>query len=144
MLQITAHWSPKKISDLSGGRLRPNSIVKRAKAARLQAGESREHLKSPEKGGKGPQKRKRDTDTAPQICEDGLNAKQFDTESEASRQFRISQMEIEEAVKVKDPNFELRQIGRLKKMPRLDRTLINQAFKERQENRKSLQIYTKP
>lgn len=47
-------------------------------------------------------------------------------------------MEIEEAVKAKDPNYELRQIGCLKKMPRLDRILIDEVFKERQEKMKSL------
>ena len=138
LLQIIAHWSPKQINILSGGRLKPNSIVKRVKAARLQAGEILEHVKSPEKGDRKSRKRKRDTDSASQICEDGLNAEQLEVESEASRQFRISQMEIEEAVKRKDPNYELRRIGLSKKMPGLDRILIEQAFEERKQDMKSL------
>lgn len=138
LLQIIAHWSPKQISKLSGGRLKPNSIVKRVKAARLQAGETQENAKSPEKGGKTPRKRKRNTAVAPRILEDGLIAEQLKVESEASRKFRISQLEIEEAVKAKDPNYELRQIGHLKKMPGLDRLLIEQAFQERKENMKSV------
>lgn len=143
LLQITAHWSPKQISSLSGGRLKPNSIVKRIKAAKLQAGETQEQVKFPEKGSKTPRKRKReDTHAVPQIGEDGLNAEQLNIESEASRKFRISQMEIEEAVKAKDPNYELRQIGRIKKIPRLDRILIDQAFEERKENMISGYVYT--
>ena len=134
LLQLTAHWSPKQISNLSGGRLKSNSIVKRIKAARLQAGENQEQFKSQEKRCRNPRKRKRDADTGHQVREQGPNAEHLDVESEASRQFRISQMEIEEAVKAKDPNYELRQIGRLKKMPGLDRILIDQAVKERQEN----------
>ncbi|KAL9133020.1 MAG: hypothetical protein Q9175_005802 [Cornicularia normoerica] len=138
LLQVTAHWSPKQISNLSGERLKPNSIVKRVKAASLHAKNPQERSKSPEKGGRNPRKRKRDTDAAPQISEDRLNAEQLNVESEASRRFLISQMELEEAVKAKHPNYELRQIGRLKKMPRLDRILTDQAFEERKEIIKSL------
>ncbi|KAL9063697.1 MAG: hypothetical protein Q9161_009327 [Pseudevernia consocians] len=133
LLQIVAHWSPKQINILSGGRFKPNSIVKRVKAARLQAGEILGQVKPPKKGGTNPRKRKRD-----QICEDGLNAEQLEVESEASRQLRISQMEIEEAVKMEDPNYELRQIGLAKKIPGLDRILIEQAFEERKEKMKSM------
>ncbi|KAF6239445.1 hypothetical protein HO173_002707 [Letharia columbiana] len=136
LLQVIAHWSPKQISNLSGGRLKPNSIVKRVKAARIQAGDTQGQAKSPKKGGKNSRKRKRDTDAPPRIREEALNTEQLDVESEASRQFRISQMEIEDAVKAKDPNYELRQIG-LKKMPRLDRILIDQAFEERKVDVKS-------
>ena len=69
---------------------------------------------------------------------DELDAEQLHVESEASREFRISQMEIEEAVKAKDPSYELRQSGRVKKMPGLDRILIEQAFQERNKNMKSM------
>lgn len=138
LLQIISHWSPKQISKLSGGRLKPNSIVKRVKAARLQAGQTQEQVESPEEGGKNPRKRKRDTDTAPQIRQDGLMVEKLDVESEASRRFRITQMEIEEAVKAKDPNYELRQMARVKKIPGLDRILIDQVFKEREEKMKSM------
>ena len=133
LLHIVAHWSPKQINILSGGRFKPNSIVKRVKAARLQAGEILGQVKPPKKGGTNPRKRKRD-----QTCEDGLNAEQLEVESEASRQLRISQMEIEEAVKMADPNYELRQIGLAKKIPGLDRILIEQAFEERKEKMKSM------
>ena len=51
-------------------------------------------------------------------------------------------MQIKEAVKAKDPNYELRQICRIKKMPRLDRILIDQAFEERKENMISVYVYT--
>ena len=47
-------------------------------------------------------------------------------------------MEIEEAVKAKDPNYELRQIGHIKKMPGLDRILIEQAFQERNREMESV------
>lgn len=67
----------------------------------MQVGETRQRAKSPEKRGENTAKRKRAKDAAPQICEDRLNAKQVDIESEASRQFRISQLEMEEAVKAK-------------------------------------------
>ena len=47
-------------------------------------------------------------------------------------------MELEEVVKVKDPDFELRQMGIRKKMPRLDRILINQASKELEKKKEAL------
>lgn len=47
-------------------------------------------------------------------------------------------MEIEEAVKAKDPNYELRQIGQIKKMPGLDRILIEEAFQERKKRMESV------
>lgn len=134
LLQITAHWSPNQISSLSGGRLKPNLISKRVKAARLQTGEIEERVK----GGKNSRKRKRDIDAIPQTCEDGCHAEQLNDESEASRQFRISQMELREAVKVKDPDFELRQVGCRKKMPKLDRILIDQVLEERNEKIETL------
>lgn len=134
LLQIIAHWSPKQINLLSGGKLKPNLITKRVKAARLQASKLQEQVKSPEKRNGNPRKRKRDKDSASRICEDGPNTEHLVVESEASRQFRISQMEIEEAVKTRDPNYEMRQIGRSKKMPGLDRILIEQAFEERERN----------
>lgn len=98
----------------------------------MQVGETRQRGKSPEKRGENTAKRKRATDAAPRICEDRLNAKQADIESQSSRQFRISQLEMEEAVKAKDSNNELRQSGRVKEMPRLDRILRDQAFEERE------------
>ncbi len=142
LLQIIAHWSPKQINLLSGGKLKPNLITKRVKAARLQASEIQEQVKSPEKRNRNPRKRKRDKDSASRICEDGPNKEHLVVESEASRQLRISQMEIEEAVKTMDPNYEMRQIGRSKKMPGLDRILIEQAFEEREKKLKSLYVYT--
>ena len=108
------------------------------KAARTQAGEIQRHAKSAEKRGPNSAKRKRDTDTAPQIREDGLYAKHLDTESESSRTLRFSQLEIEEAVKAKDPSYELRQTGRVKKMPGLDRILIDRAFEERKDRMRSV------
>ena len=138
LLQITAHWSPKQISSLSGGRLRPNSIVKRVKAARIQAGETRKQAKCAEKGGKVPEKRKRNTDAAPQIRKDILYAEHLVIESEASRKLRFSQLEIQEAVKAKDPNYELRQSGHAKKKPGLDRILIDQVFEERKDHMRSV------
>lgn len=112
--------------------------VKRLKAARLQAGEIQKQVKPPSNGGKTRRKSKRDTDAGTQMRKDELDAEQLYVESEASREFRISQMEIEEAVKAKDPSYELRQSGRVKKMPGLDRILIEQAFQERNKNMKSM------
>ena len=43
--------------------------------------------------------------------------------------FCISQMEMDRAVKAKDSNLELRQIGCVKKTPGLERILIDQASK---------------
>lgn len=132
-MQIAAHWSPKQISSLSGGMLKPNLIAHRIMAARLQVGEKQE-----QKGNKKSRKRKRDDGAAPEICEDGFNKEQHDVESEASHQFRINQLELQEAVLLKDPDFELRQVGCRKKMPKLDRILIDQAFEEREKKRKAL------
>ena len=95
LLQIIAHWSPKQISSLSGGRLRPNSIVKRVKTARVQAGKIRQQAECAEKGGKVPEKRTRDTDAAPRFREDILYAEHHVIESEASRKLRFSQLEIQ-------------------------------------------------
>ena len=75
-----------------------------------------------------------DTNTTPQIRDDGLGAERLISESEASRELRISQMEIEAAVEAKGPN----QMGRVKKLPGLDRIVIDQAFKERKINTKSV------
>ena len=102
--------------------------------ARLQVGETQEQVK----GNKKTRKRKRDTGAAPEICEDRFNTEQLDVESEASRQFRISQLELKEAVMLKDPDYELRQVGGRKKMPKLDRILIDQAFEEREKKRKAM------
>ena len=69
-------------------------------------------------------------DATPQIREDGLSAEDFEIESEATLHSRISQTEIEETVKAKDPQNELRQTGCVKEMPGLDRVLIGQALEE--------------
>lgn len=89
------------------------------------------------------QRREAKTQERSQAPEGGLRAEWLDVESEASPKFRISQMEIEEAVKAKDANYELRQIGRAKKMPGLDRILIEQVFKVRKENVTSVEVYTR-
>lgn len=68
----------------------------------MQVGETRQQAKSPEKRGETTAKRKRATDAAPRIREDRLNAQQVDIESEGSRQFRISQLKMEEAARAKD------------------------------------------
>lgn len=122
------------MGSLSGGRLKPNSIDKRTKAAILQADRTQDKVKCPEKGGKRPRRRKRDMSSASKSHEHGLKAEQPDVESEASRRFRISQMEFGEAVKANDVNYELGQINRVKRIPGLDRILIDQAFEERKAN----------
>ena len=68
-------------------------------------------------------------DGAPPIQGDGLNVR-LDVESEASCKFRITQRELEEVVKVRDPNYERRRNGRAKKMLALDRISIDRAFEE--------------
>lgn len=100
-------------------------------------GDAQEQAKSQDTENKNSRKRKMNTDIAPQGCEDGLIAEQREVESEASRELRVSQMELEEAVKAKDPEYGLRQIGRVKKKSALDRILIEQVFQDQKKGTKS-------
>lgn len=54
-------------------------------------------------------------------------------ESEASRIFRTSQLELLEAVRAKDPDYDQRQWGQQRKNIELDRDLINEAVQEYEE-----------
>lgn len=97
LLKTVDHWSPKPISSPTGGRLRPNPIVKPFTAARIQAGEIRQQAKCAKKSGKAPERRQRGADAAPQTCGDVLYAGHLVINSGASWKLRFSQLEMQEA-----------------------------------------------
>ena len=84
----------------------PNFVVKRVKAARIQEGQDSVRAKKRKR-----QPASKDTESSDEF----QLLPQPEPESEASRAFRISQGELQDVVRELDPEYDLRQMGLLRK-----------------------------
>lgn len=126
LLEIAATWTPKEISETSGQpELKPNTLVKRIRAAKLLRDGQLDKLK--------PSKKPHGRASATTIEPKQTQALETFAESEASLQFRNEQKELQDIIMERDPSWTDRHAnGRGRKKSKLDRELVARAVLERQ------------
>lgn len=148
LLKITAHFTPKEIGALNQAKLNANTIAKRVRAAKQNGYGDPAEVKTP---GEESNKRKREP-TEEKSSRKGGKKQKVETiltvkktkeerdeeeakipEPEASRAFRLAQMEIQREVRTKDPSFYVpKMFGGRKRNYEEDRELLDNVVKERE------------
>ena len=129
LLQIATFWTPKEISMTSGlPGLKPNTIAKRIKAAKVQ--KSTTERKKIARTKAKTVASQRDSSSAPKP--QAAAPPQFFAESEASLKFRVEQQELQNIMEELDPTWACRQTSKGRKRINHDRELIEKANAERQ------------
>ncbi|KAL6719892.1 hypothetical protein ACLMJK_001813 [Lecanora helva] len=140
LLRVSKNYTPKEICNLlkmeEKTKPKPNTFVKRIAAAKKQAGtEKTKRAKGPSKAAGAKRKRAEEIEEAREQAKEEV---QTGVEPEASRKFRLQQLEIQREMDMRHPELIMQHAQNTRKGAKRQRDLVDDILEERAAKRKRL------